>query len=313
MSTPQYGHPIFSWPLQPRAIAGVFFGFPGLLWPWPALYLGIACLQWIIAGRKLYDGDFSLASFSGLYLVNLVALVVFVLSFHYALYVRRVQGLKYKYSGQWPEKTNRRFLFANEMLEGVLLSCVSAVAIWTIYTVALLWLYSRDMLLTASWNSNPIWCAVTFLLFPFWANVHFYFTHRWLHGKKLNRFHRVHHKAMDISPWSGLSMHPVEHLIYFSAVPIYVLIVPTDPILMMYFMVASALGPTTLHHGFAAIKLGKDSLMLTDHHHHYLHHQAGGTNFGATNLVPLDTWLKTDYQSAQRCKAMARAEGVGNT
>lgn len=312
MSPLQYGHPIFSWPPQPKAIAGVFFGFPGLLWPWPALYLALACIQWLLVGHPIAAGEVSLARFSALYAVNLVALIAFVLTFYYVLYVRRVQGLKFKYSGQWPEKKNRRFLFASEMLEGILLSCISAVAIWTLYTFGLLWMYSEDMLLRASWSENPIWCVFVFLLFPFWANVHFYFTHRWLHGRALSRFHRVHHKAMDISPWSGLSMHPVEHLIYFSAVPIYVLMLPNDPILMMYYMVASALGPTTLHHGFAAVKLGKDRLMLTDHHHHYLHHQAGSTNFGATNLVPLDTWLKTDYQTAQRRKAMARTRATAN-
>ena len=313
MSTLQYGHPIFSWPLQPRAILNVFIGFPGLLWPWPALYLCVAYLQWSFAGNTIYNGNASLPTFGVLYLANLVALVIFVLSFHYVLYVRRVQGLKYKYSRQWPEKSNRRFIFANEMLEGVLLSCVSAVAVWTTYTFVMLYLYENNILRIVSWDTNWVWCCITFLLFPFWANVHFYFTHRWLHGKTLNRFHRVHHKAMDISPWSGLSMHPVEHLIYFSAVPIYVLIVPTHPVLMMYFMVASALGPTTLHHGFAAIRVGNNNLLMTDHHHHYLHHQFGQANFGATNLVPIDTWLKTDYQTAQQRKANTSAESIGST
>ena len=103
-------------------------------------------------------------------------------------------------------------------------------------------------------------------------------------------------------------MHPVEHLIYFSAVPFFVLIFPTHPVLMIHFMVASALGPTTLHHGFAAIKLGKERLIMTDHYHHYLHHQFGNANFGATNLVPLDAWLKTDYQTMQRPKPDVAAE-----
>ncbi|HXO71882.1 MAG TPA: sterol desaturase family protein [Bradyrhizobium sp.] len=308
MGTVQSGHPIFSWPPQPRAVANVVFGFPGLLWPWPALYLGVAFLQWTIIGNSIFEGDVSLASFAGFYLVNLVALVIFVLTFHYVLYVRKVQGLKYKYSRHWPEKNNRRFIFSNELLEGVLLSCVSAVAVWTVYTFVMLVLYRNKILPGAGTDTNIIWSVFTFLLFPFWANVHFYFTHRWLHGRALNRFHSVHHKARDISPWSGLSMHPLEHMIYFSAVPIYVLVVPTHPVLMMYFMVASALGPTTLHHGFAAIKFGKNGLFMTDHYHHYLHHQFGQANFGATNLVPFDSWLKTDYQTMQPRKVSATTE-----
>jgi sterol desaturase/sphingolipid hydroxylase (fatty acid hydroxylase superfamily) len=310
MSTEPYGHPIFSWPPQPLAMARVFLGFPGLLWPWPALYLGIAILQWLVVGQSVFAGATSIGNFAGLFLINLVALVLFVLGFHYFLYVRRTQGLKYKYSRQWPKKRDRRFIFANEMLEGVFLSCGSAVVIWTVYTFFMLWMYHLRPLSGASLETDPLWSAFTFLLFPFWANIHFYFTHRWLHGKAMGKFHRVHHKAKDISPWSGLSMHPVEHLVYFSAIPIFVLVVPTHPALMMYFMVASALGPTTLHHGFAAIKLGRDRVLMTDHHHHYLHHQFGQANFGATNLVPLDIWLETDYQAVQKRKVGAPTEGL---
>jgi sterol desaturase/sphingolipid hydroxylase (fatty acid hydroxylase superfamily) len=305
MSTNSYGHPIFSWPPQPLAVAKVFFGFPGLLWPWPILYLAIAILQWLLIGRTVFDGTLSIGSFIGLFMINLIALVVFVLTFQYFLYVRRSQGLQYKYSRQWPEKRDRRFIFANGMLEGVFLSCGSAVTIWTAYAFVMLWLYHLGLLAGHGPETSAVWSAFAFLLFPFWANVHFYFTHRWLHGAALRKFHRVHHKTKDISPWSGLSMHPVEHLIYFSAVPIFVLVVPIHPALMMYFLVASALGPTTLHHGFAAIKVGKDRLVMTDHHHHYLHHQFGEANFGATNLVPLDIWLKTDYQAMRGRKVAA--------
>ncbi|MBO9468155.1 sterol desaturase family protein [Tropicibacter sp. R15_0] len=313
MTTETHGHPIFNWPPKPREIATVLFGFPGLLWPWPALYLAVAVLQWWAIGASVIEGHFSPIAFVELFAVNLLALVTFVLAFHYFLYVRRTQGLKYKYSRQWPAKKNRRFIYANELLEGVFLSCGSAVGVWTVYTFVLLWMYHNQMLPGAGTDTNLLWSAVTFLLFPFWANVHFYFTHRWLHGRVLGKFHRVHHKAKDISPWSGLSMHPVEHLIYFSAVPIFVLLVPTHPVLMIYFMVASALGPTTLHHGFAAIKLGKGRTMMTDHYHHYLHHQFGQANFGATNLVPLDLWLKTDYQTMQQRKSKAPVEALETT
>ena len=31
-----------------------------------------------------------------------------------------------------------------------------------------------------------------------------------------NRFHALHHRNVEVGPWSGLAMHPVEHLIYLS-------------------------------------------------------------------------------------------------
>ncbi len=29
-------------------------------------------------------------------------------------------------------------------------------------------------------------------------------------------FHSLHHKSYNPGPWSGLSMHPVEHLLYYT-------------------------------------------------------------------------------------------------
>jgi sterol desaturase/sphingolipid hydroxylase (fatty acid hydroxylase superfamily) len=49
--------------------------------------------------------------------------------------------------------------------------------------------------------------------------IPFYFGHRLLHAKFLyKRFHALHHRNVEVGPWSGLAMHPVEHIIYFSTV-----------------------------------------------------------------------------------------------
>ena len=60
-----------------------------------------------------------------------------------------------------------------------------------------------------------------------WADLHFYVTHRMMHEiKPLYKWvHKVHHKSINTDPWSGLSMHPVEHIVYFSAAAL-VLVVP---------------------------------------------------------------------------------------
>ena len=60
------------------------------------------------------------------------------------------------------------------------------------------------------------WMAVVAL----WADTHFYATHRFMHTvPALYRLvHKTHHLSRNTDPWSGLSMHPLEHLVYFSAV-----------------------------------------------------------------------------------------------
>jgi len=64
---------------------------------------------------------------------------------------------------------------------------------------------------------------------PFWRNVHFYFAHRVMHpwftkyipdvGEFLfNNAHYLHHKSQNVTAWSGISMHPIEGIVYMSAI-----------------------------------------------------------------------------------------------
>jgi len=64
------------------------------------------------------------------------------------------------------------------------------------------------------------------LSIPIIHEFHFFCIHRLIHVPVLNRWvHSVHHNSVNPSPWSSLSMHPVEHLLYFSGSLIH-LIVP---------------------------------------------------------------------------------------
>ena len=57
------------------------------------------------------------------------------------------------------------------------------------------------------------------LFVPAWRDFHFYFAHRFIHIRALYKYvHSLHHRNTDIEPFSGLCMHPVEHMYYFSCV-----------------------------------------------------------------------------------------------
>jgi sterol desaturase/sphingolipid hydroxylase (fatty acid hydroxylase superfamily) len=43
----------------------------------------------------------------------------------------------------------------------------------------------------------------------------------------------VHHNSVNPSPWSSLSMHPIEHLLYWSDSLIH-LIAPSHPLIFLY-------------------------------------------------------------------------------
>ena len=79
-----------------------------------------------------------------------------------------------------------------------------------------------------------------FFLVPFIHEVGFYFAHRLLHWPPLYEVaHKLHHRNTNPGPWSGLSMHPIEHVIYFSTILLFFLI-PSHPIHMINL--ASRLG-----------------------------------------------------------------------
>ncbi|KAH8072013.1 C-4 methylsterol oxidase [Aureococcus anophagefferens] len=59
--------------------------------------------------------------------------------------------------------------------------------------------------------------AAVLLLVPVWRDFHFYVAHRFLHVRACYKYvHGLHHRNADPEPFSGMCMHPVEHLYYFS-------------------------------------------------------------------------------------------------
>ena len=42
--------------------------------------------------------------------------------------------------------------------------------------------------------------------------------------------HKLHHKSMNPGPWSGLSMHPIEHFLYYSCAWLPALFMPLHPV-----------------------------------------------------------------------------------
>ena len=95
----------------------------------------------------------------------------------------------------------------------------SGVAIWVAFenVFAFLWATGRLPYLTdAAALAKPAGMlnfVAGLVLIPVWRDAHFYFAHRLLHYKPLyDQVHSLHHRNTDIEPFSGLCMHPIEHL-----------------------------------------------------------------------------------------------------
>ena len=81
----------------------------------------------------------------------------------------------------------------------------------------MLWGYANKLFPYVDPRQQPVYFVAILCLIPLWRVFHFYWIHRLLHVKPLYKAaHYLHHKNINIGPWSGLSMHPIEHLLYFT-------------------------------------------------------------------------------------------------
>jgi sterol desaturase/sphingolipid hydroxylase (fatty acid hydroxylase superfamily) len=305
-------HPVFQWPPKPVAAIRWLFGFPGYLWPWSTFFALLAFLLWRLLAMDAPRSP-SLGWTAGLLGVNLGLLILFAGTWHVRLYARKSQGTNYKYNSRWLSANNSTFLFNNQLWDNVFRCLVSAVPIWTAYELVTLWLFAHGYIRTVSWRAHPVYCLLLLLLIPMWLQVHFYAIHRLIHWGPLYRsVHYIHHKNANFGPWSGLAMHPAEHLLLFSGVML-LWIVPSTPIHALFLLLVYGLGPALDHQGFARVQITNGVTLNTDHYTHYLHHKYVNVNFGGDSL-PIDRWLGTFHDGSDRAheamKSRLRGEGL---
>jgi sterol desaturase/sphingolipid hydroxylase (fatty acid hydroxylase superfamily) len=159
---------------------------------------------------------------------------------------------------------------------------------WTLVEGAFVHLYRSGKLQYVDATQNPtalLQTLVLSILLPSYRDVHFYFAHRLIHLRPLYKYiHSLHHRNSDTEPFSGLAMHPVEHMYYFTCYgPLLVLPLilgfVVSPFLVFWMGTHCVITPAASHSGYE------------DHFSadlpHYLHHRyfecnySGGINFDA--------------------------------
>jgi len=280
-----YG-PTFVWPPQPRAFLKWFFGLPGYLLPWNVFYAVFAIGIWVYLTPALERFETLTFGLASLILARNLMLAVLVYgAWHLWLYVWRKQDTEFKYNRNWPSTDSAVFLFNNQTYDNVFWTLASGVPIWTAYELLLLWGYANGYAPMINPAESPVGFVALFFLVPFVHEVGFYFAHRLLHWPPLYRLaHKLHHRNVNPGPWSGLSMHPVEHVIYFSTILLFFLI-PSHP---------------------NRVVLGEKSTWNTSYYAHYLHHRYHEVNY-ADGMVPLDKWFGSFHDGSPESDAAMKA------
>jgi sterol desaturase/sphingolipid hydroxylase (fatty acid hydroxylase superfamily) len=214
---------------------------------------------------------------------------------HWWLNVRRAQGTRTRFNPRWPAGRRGRTL-GSQTAENVLFTMVGGVPLATAWEVVTLWLVSSGRTPSVTPSDNPIWFLALFPVIALFREVHFYAVHRLLHRPPLYRaVHSLHHRNTNPGPWSGLSMHPVEHLLYFSALALH-WIVPSHPLHIIFHSLHLTLAPIPGHSGFERIELGP-ATYRTNGYAHYLHHKLFEVNY-ADGTIPLDRWFGTHHDGS---------------
>jgi sterol desaturase/sphingolipid hydroxylase (fatty acid hydroxylase superfamily) len=171
----------------------------------------------------------------------------------------------------------------------------SGVVIWTLFEniFCYLWVTAKlpfiyDMV---SFHTIPGFLKFIAALMgvPVWRSIHFYFAHRFLHfGPLYQQVHSLHHRNTDVEPFSGLCMHPVEHLYYYSCI-LPSLFFTCSPFAFLWNGVHLLLSPAASHSGW-------EDHFQSDAYH-YMHHRYFECNYAGTDAAFMDIAFGTFKES----------------
>lgn len=277
----------------------------GYVWPWNAFHMAVTLIYW---NYLLPDWETMKTLSWGwalwLYAVNSVGIFLMYGSIEFFYYVKRRQGTRFKFNGKFPsDQPSDVFFFKNQNIDNMLRTYLSGITMWTLVEVLMLWCFANGYVTWLNWSEHPYWLALLLFLTPVIHEVHFFFIHRAIHWPPLYKWvHSVHHNSVNPSPWSSLSMHPVETFIYHS-VALWHLVIPSNPLVALFQLNAAGYGAVNGHIGFDKLELTDETTLDSHAYLHYLHHKHFEVNYGGDGLVPLDKWFGTWHDGTKEAQA----------
>ena len=298
-SEPVSVNPPYIYPFKPLKLFKHIFSYPGLIFPWQALFAVITILTWFFLTPPLEQmKNFEIGWVSFIFFRNAIIIFLYTGFFHLWFYVLSKQGGSFKYNPRPLEKNSKKFLFNDQTKDNLIWTFLSAIPIWTFYEVITYWAFANQYIATVSWEFYPIYCCILFFLIPFIRDGHFYLTHRLLHWGPLYRIaHRTHHNNANPGPWSGMSMHPIEHILYFSGILIH-WIIPSHPLIAMFHIFHAGIAPTAGHTGYEKMIFKNGVWIPTGDYNHYLHHKYFECNYAGGNVSFFDELFGTFHDGS---------------
>ena len=294
-------NPPYIIPFQPIKFIKFLFGWNGYIFPWQFIWASIAIISWFFLTPSLESmKNLEIGWLSFIFLRNFVLILIYISIFHLHFYVYKFQGNSFKFNGRPLESNNSKFLFQNQTKDNLFWVFVFALPIWTIYEVITFWAFANNFIPIVNWEAYPIYCLFLFFFVPILRDIHFYLTHRLLHWAPLYKIaHRVHHLNSNPGPWSGMAMHPIELILYFSGVLIH-WIIPSHPLIAMYHIFHAGLSPHAGHSGYEKMVFKNGKAIHIGAYDHYLHHKYFECNYAGGTVNFLDKLFGTFHDGSEK-------------
>ncbi len=291
--------PFFTWPLRP---ADMF------RWVWNSWFLiserliivGIAFISYYWFQPPLEETKtLAFGWIAEMYARNFILMFVIAGGLHLYFYTFTKQGKALKYDARPLMKNGKQFTLGGQIKDNMFWSLGTGVAIWTAYEVLMFWAMANGYAPMLTWAANPIWFVALFFLIPIWESFYFYWIHRLLHIPFFYKHvHALHHRNVNVGPWSGMSMHPVEQIIFLGSVLVH-FVVAAHPVHILYHLQYYVLTAVTTHTGFEGLLVKDENRLRLGTFHHQMHHRYFECNYGSLEL-PWDKFFGSFHDGTER-------------
>jgi len=249
--------------------------------------------------------NFELTWILQIWFINLVLMIIIAGGLHWYFYIIKGQEKRLKFDKREQGK-GKLWDFSNQVHDNMFWSLTSGIGQLTIFQTITMWLLANNYSPVNSFFSNPFWFFGFFLLLPIWSAFHFYWIHRFLHIPFFyKRYHSLHHRNVNVGPWSGFSMHPVEHLFYISSICIH-WILASHPIHLIFHALYLGPGAAMTHTGYENLLIKDKKRLALGTFYHQLHHRYYECNYGNEEM-PWDRWFGTFHDGSQLATEQTRA------
>ena len=299
-------NPVFAWPPQPKAVLRWYSAY------WVAISTTTITVVFAVAIYFLLLPPLdAMASFAPgwmtrVWLANLVPHCLCAGLLHLWLYRWRAQDKRFKYDPRDLARSNGSFTFNNQIHDNMFWTIASGITQWTIAQWLVFWAMANGWAPSFLFPDNPIWFILMFPFLVIWSSFHFYWVHRLLHVPFFyKRAHALHHRNVNVGPWSGISMHPLEHLLFYTNFLIH-LIVPSHPIHVVFHGYMQSVHPVFSHSGFDQLVVKDRERAKIGDFFHQLHHKYFECNYGTVEM-PWDKWFGSFHDGSEAATKETRA------